>query len=98
MVLIIPVEERMTRSGEEKTEAAEPEARSPDKKGGSEAQETGADETPQAEGVTEADPPGAKEVKRKPNQKVRYKKIRPRKKAGKQTLPLLSRSRQRVKK
>ncbi len=41
--------------------------------------------TPGTRSVTEADPPAAKEVKGKPGQKVRHKKIRPRKKAGKQT-------------
>ncbi len=68
MVLVIPVEEQMIKSGEERTEAAEPETRSPDKRGGIEVQETGVDKTPQAGGMTEADPPGAKEVKGKPNQ------------------------------
>jgi hypothetical protein len=84
MVLVIPMEEQMTESSEERIETAEPETRSPDKRSGSGVQETGANITPEARSVTEADPLGAKEVKGKPSQKVRYKKIRPRKKAGKQ--------------
>jgi hypothetical protein len=85
MVLVVPVEEQMTESSEERIETAEPETRSPDKRSGSGVQETGATITPEARSVMEADPPGAKEVKGKPSQKVRYKKIRPRKKAGKKT-------------
>jgi hypothetical protein len=88
MVLIIPVEEQMIgspKSIEKEAEATEPETRkleAVDKKG---AQATKEDEPPRARGVTKNDPPGTREVKGKSVQKIKHKKINPRKKAGKQT-------------
>jgi hypothetical protein len=75
----------MTKGSEEEAGAAGPEIQNPDVTGGNGAQGTGADKPPQTGDATEADSPGAKGAKGKPSKKVRYKKIRPRKKAGRQT-------------
>jgi hypothetical protein len=52
---------------------------------GNGAQKAKEDKPPQAKDVTKNNPPGTKGVKGKPIQKIRYKKINPRKKAEKQT-------------
>jgi hypothetical protein len=85
MVLIIPVEEQTAKGNEEEAKAKGPEAQNPDVVDGNEVQETKRDKPPQAKDVTKADPPGTRGAKGKPIQKVKYKKINPRKKAGKQT-------------
>jgi hypothetical protein len=85
MVLVIPVEEQRAENGKVETEAVRPEKRSPDKGSGNEAQEAETNKAPQARGATKANLPDTEETKGKPNRKVRYKKIQPRKKASRQT-------------
>jgi hypothetical protein len=78
MVLIIPVEEQTVGNSEEEAKITEPKS-----------QETEADEPPRAGDITKDNPSSRKEVKDKPVQKVKHKKIKPRKKAGKQTRTII---------
>ncbi len=73
LVLIIPMEEQTVGNSEEGAV---------DEK---EAQETKANEPLQAGDITKDNPSSKKEVKEKPVQKIKHKKIKPRKKARKQT-------------
>jgi hypothetical protein len=56
---------------------------------GNEAQKTEGDKAPQAKNVTKDSPPSKKEAKEKPTQKIKYKKVNPRKKAGRQTRTII---------
>jgi hypothetical protein len=83
MVLIIPVEEQTAGYGEEEAKITEPRRQEP------EAQGTKADEPPRAEDIPKDKPSGKKEIKGKPTQKVKHKKINSRKKAGKQARTII---------
>ncbi len=82
MVLIIPVEEQTKESGEEEVKATEP--RMPDPEAASErkTERTKSNEPLQPKNIAEDNPPGREEVKGKLAQKVKHKKINPRKKAN----------------
>ncbi len=89
MVLVIPLEEQRAENGKVETEAVRPEKRSPDRGSGNEAQEAQTNKAPRASGATTASPLDTEETKGKPNQKVRYKKIQPRKEASRQTCAIV---------
>jgi hypothetical protein len=89
MVLIIPVEEQIVGGSEEEAKKTGPEARNPEVMDGNEAQKTKGDEAPQAKDITKDDPLSTKGAKEKPTQKIWYKKVNPRKKAGKQSRTII---------
>jgi hypothetical protein len=85
LVMIIPVEEQTAGSSEEETRITEPDRQEPMAVGKTEAEETKSNNPSQAEGIPEDNPQGKREIKGKPAQKIKHKKINSRKKLGKQT-------------
>ncbi len=85
MVPIVPVEEQARESNEEEVKAAEPRIQNPEAAYERKAQGTKLNESLQPKNVAKDNPPGREEVKGRLVQKVKHKKINPRKKAGKQT-------------
>jgi hypothetical protein len=89
MVLIIPVEEQTVGKSEEEAKVTEPKMQEPEAVNKEKTQEAKADEPLQAGNITEDNPSSKREVKGKSVQKVKHKKINPRKKAGKQTRTII---------
>jgi hypothetical protein len=82
MVLIVPVEEQTKESGEEEVKATEPRMPDPEAVSERKTQRTKSNEPLQPKNIAEDNPPGREEVKGKLAQKVKHKKINPRKKAN----------------
>jgi hypothetical protein len=89
LVLIIPVEEQTAGNSEEEAGITEPRRQEPRVVNKAEAEETKSDEPSQAEDISKDNPQGKREVKGKPAQKVKHKKINSRKKIGKQACTII---------
>jgi hypothetical protein len=93
MVLIIPMEERMTESSEEEMEATELEPQNQDREVSNGVQGEEEDKTPQVRGAAGTNPSSTKEPKRRPDQEAKHKETGPQRGARRQAQAVIRKGR-----